>query len=160
MVGASESGDGARLGGADRHRLLDEYMQAPFQCRDRVGAVQVVRRGDDERVHRRLVEHRGEIFRAVGDAEDRLHFCEFGPAEAANRDQVHVGAGFQDGQVVGDRPPARAHDADPQLAAHAHSPMPGPSVIASSALSSSRSPWMKRAFRFSVYSGRFSRTND
>ena len=127
MLGASESGDGARLGGADRHRLLDEYMQAPFQCRDRVGAVQVVRRGDDERVHRRLVEHRGEIFRAVGDAEDRLHFCEFGPAEAANRDQVHVGAGFQDGQVVGDRPPARAHDADTQLAAHAHSPEIAPS---------------------------------
>ena len=38
-------------------------------------------------------------------------------------------------------------------------PRPLP-VIASSAPSSSRSPWMKRAFRFSVYSGRFSRTND
>jgi hypothetical protein len=33
------------------------------------------------------------------------------------------------------------------------------SVIASSAPSSGRSPWMKRVFRFSVYSGRFSRAD-
>ena len=48
----------------------------------------------------------------IRDVEARLHLGEFRLAEPANRDEIHVGARFQDRQVVGDRPPARAHNAN------------------------------------------------
>ncbi len=87
-----------------------------------MGAMEIVRRGDDESVHRRFVQHRSKILGAVGDAESRLHSVELGLSKPADGNQLHIGARFQNGQVVSDRPPTRARHANAQFSAHAPSP--------------------------------------
>ena len=39
---SGEAGDGARFSGGDRHRFLDQDMDAPCQRCDRVGAMQAM----------------------------------------------------------------------------------------------------------------------
>src|SRR5260221_6639067 len=77
-----------------------------------------MRRSDDDAIHRHRVQHLAIVLEPRGDAEGLLDAVKFLRAQPVDRHDLAVGQRLQHRDVVDDRPPPRADDANARLGAH------------------------------------------
>ena len=107
--GGENSFDSARV---QRQRALAQHVLARRQRAQRMRLVEMVRRGDDDRVERVLLEQILDVGVDVGDAEAIGERARFRPVVVAERDELRAAHLRQDRQMGDLRDGSRADDAD------------------------------------------------
>ncbi len=107
--GGENSFDSPRV---QRQRALAQHVLARGQRAQRVRLVEMVRRGDDDRVERVLLEQILDVGVDVGDAETVGERARFRPVVVAERDELRAAHLRQDRQMRDLRDGSRADDAD------------------------------------------------